>query len=79
MGKVDDAIKATEGSAPPVAQLHLAFTTGRPAALLLPTDLTLQETLELAAFVTAGLQDELARRRRPVSRLVVASGPLRRQ
>jgi hypothetical protein len=77
-----DAIgRAIRGSAPTevkVVTIRINLSTGRPVAMLVPADMTVQENLDLAAFVTSGLGNELVRQRQPASKLTVARGPLPR-
>ena len=80
-GTVEKAIEATEpgAAAPAVVTIRLNLSTGRPVAMLVPLDLSVQENLDLAAFVTTGLGKELVRQREPKSKLVAVRGRLSRR
>lgn len=67
---VDEAVKAaSQPVAPKMAEFGLQLTTGRPAALMVPADMTDAEWLSLINGVLQ-IGDQM-RAARPASRLVV--------
>jgi hypothetical protein len=67
-GPIDKAIDAVEAATPDPAVVARTLTevpvligsTGRPAIILAPINLTMQESIELASFVLLQLRGELA-------------------
>ena len=71
-GQVDAAIGAVEQPRPiTMATVTVTLPTGRPVRLILPVDLTAQETVSLMGFIGTGLGAELAKGRTPGPRLLV--------
>lgn len=55
--RIDDAIAATSATTVEMAQVPVQIaSTGRPAMMVVPTDLSDAEIIELAAFVLLGLR-----------------------
>lgn len=76
--KIDDAIGAT---ADPFGGLTMAeigvniASTGRPAMLLVPSDLTVDELRELAGWMLLHLRSHIDARKRPAIEIVRGSLP----
>lgn len=76
---IDDAIAAVERpAAEQRANLKVQLRSGRFAMLNLPADLTAEEAIDFIGFVATALPAELAKVRRPMSRLAVVRGQLPR-
>lgn len=55
-------------------QIAVTLASGRQIAVMVPSDLTERETIDLVSFVVGGLGPELARRRGPARpRILVPS------
>jgi hypothetical protein len=70
--QVDEAIAASAPGRPVEAvTLTVTVSSGRQVGLLVPSDLSRRETLDLVGFLAEGLEVELERRRTPRPRLFV--------
>jgi hypothetical protein len=75
-GPIDDAIAATDPG-PTLAMVEVPInltTTGRPAIVAVPEDITDAEVMELTAWMLRSLRGHIGANVRARSRLVVARG-----
>jgi len=69
---VQAAIEKAEAPAQPEF-VSITMSSGRPAVVAVPPDITERELLDLAGFVVVGLGPELERRRQRSSGIAVVS------
>ena len=76
MDPIDKAIVSSSPD-PVMAQVPIVIgSTGRPAMLLIPDDVTDREVMELAAWLLNGLRGHIAANRKASGGLIVARGRL---
>lgn len=76
MDKVDEAIAAAAQPTPPqMAQIPLIIeSTGRPAIIAVPLDVTDLEVMELCSWMLKTLRPHIAENLRPAAGLIIARG-----
>lgn len=77
--QIQRAIEATEPSPEPLAMCEVPImigSTGRPAIMGVPEDITQDEVDELAAWMLMNLRKHIAKSRQPASRIEVVRGTL---
>jgi hypothetical protein len=83
MGRMNGAAPASDvidqaiATAEPVLQLvglQVRMSSGRPAILQVPVDLSAQEAIDLLGYIAVQLPGKLAEARSPAARILVPSG-----
>lgn len=75
--QIEAAIANAERTVP-IVQLQLKLSTGRPFSLLVPADVTVDETIELIGYICTQMPKTIADTVTGRSSLVAATGPLPR-